>query len=76
VLLSQATMLGEADRLAREILTGERLRAVTDLIPDEWLNWRHTKETPAEIREVYFRFLLTRLHNSEQFLKSARDARG
>ena len=76
VLLSQATMLEEADRLAREILTEERLRAVTDLIPDEWLNWRHTEESPAEIREVYYRFLLTRLHNSEQFLKSARDARG
>ncbi len=76
VLLSQATMLEEADRLAHETLTEERLRAVTDLIPDEWLEWRHTEETPAEIREIYFRFLLTRLHNSEEFLKSARDARG
>ena len=42
VLLPQATLLDEADRLAREVLTEERLREIVNLIPDEWLEWRHT----------------------------------
>ena len=42
VLLPQAILLDEADRLAREVLTEERLREIVNLIPDEWLEWRHT----------------------------------
>jgi len=76
VLLSQASMLDEADRLAREVLTEERLREIVNLIPDEWLNWRHTNETPAEIRAVYLHFLQTRLLHSRIFIKHAGDARG
>lgn len=76
VLLPQATLLDEADRLAREVLTEERLREIVNLIPDEWLEWRHTEESPAEIRDVYFHFLQTRLLHSQLFLKHAGDARG
>ncbi|MBK5195224.1 MAG: hypothetical protein JJE08_04205 [Proteiniphilum sp.] len=42
----------------------------------EGLIWRHTKETPAEIREIYLHFLQTRLQHSPIFLKHACDARG
>lgn len=76
VLLPQATMLEEADRLAHEVLTEERLREIVELIPDEWLVWRHTDESPAEIRNIYFHFLQTRLLNSHIFIKHAGDARG
>lgn len=76
VLLPQASMLDEADRLGKELLTDECLRKITKLIPDDWLLWPHTTETPDEIRDVYFQFMKTRLQNSPLFLNSARNARG
>lgn len=76
VLLPQASMLEEADLLGKELLTDGLLQQISRLIPDDWLRWPHTKETPDAIREVYFRFMKTRLQNSHLFLNSARNARG
>lgn len=76
VLLPQATMLEKADRLGKELLTDELLQQISGLIPDDWLRWPHTKETPEAIRDIYFRFMKTRLQNSHLFLNSARDAKG
>ncbi len=76
ILLSQATMLDEADRFAHDILTDNLLEEIVNLIPNDWLNWSHTDETPNEIRRVYQNFLKVRLKNSYIFLKTAKDARG
>lgn len=75
VLLSQATQLEEADEFGKLVLNEEFFRSVVDEIPDDWLDWKDTDESPAEIREVYFQFLKTRLANSEIFLKEAQNAR-
>lgn len=76
ILLSQATMLDEADKFAHNILTDVLLSDIVNLIPDDWVNWDHASETPDEVREIYYSFLTGRLSNSAIFLNSAKDARG
>lgn len=76
VLLPQASMLDEADRFAHEVLTSDLLENIVALIPDEWLAWNHTQESPHQIRSIYIDFLKTRLLHSDNFLKNAKDARG
>ncbi len=75
VLLPQASNLTEVDKAFKEILTEEIIQKITALIPDEWLQWEETDETSDQIREVYTKFLLTRLANSENFIKEAQNAR-
>lgn len=75
VLLPQASNLTEVDKAFKEILTEETIKKITALLPEEWLQWEETEETPEEIREVYTKFLLTRLSNSEIFIKEAQNAR-
>lgn len=76
VLLSQAAKLDEADAWAKERLSDDFFDALTKSIPDEWLLWRHTEETPDEIRDVYSTFLKTRVLNSHHFVNEAKNARG
>jgi hypothetical protein len=75
VLLPQASLLDETNIKFKTRLSDQTLRGITDLIPDEWLQWRDTEETPVALREAYFQFLSTRLHHSEIFTKEAQDAR-
>lgn len=75
VLLPQASLLDEADAELNLILTDDVLQSITDLIPDTWLHWEETNETPEQLREVYLSFLKTRRDHSEIFLKQAKDAR-
>jgi hypothetical protein len=75
VLLSQATLLEETNNEFTKLLIEEKLRSIVALIPDEWLHWQGTKESPESIREVYLQFLLIRLKHSEIFTKEAQNAR-
>lgn len=75
VLLPQAGLLQETNNQFKNLLTEEKLRSVVDLIPEEWLLWEGAEETPAQLRDVYFRFLLNRLSYSDQFTKEAENAR-
>lgn len=76
VLLPRTTpqTLEEADRRAHSLLTEEKLRAIVNTLPDDWLHWEGNEQTPDEIRTVYTRFLCTRLNHSAIFLKEAQDA--
>ena len=76
VLLPRTTpeSLAEADAHMHALLTETILRNIVQAIPDDWLHWPDTEQTPHEIREVYTGFLLTRLQNSSIFLKEAQDA--
>lgn len=76
ILLSQASMLDEADEFAHIVLTDTLLREIVNLIPDDWVKWRHTNKCPDEVREIYYNFLTKRLSNSAIFLNSIKDARG
>lgn len=75
VLLPQATELKETDLAFRKLLTKEILQDIVDYIPEDWLHWEDTEQTPDEIREVYFQFLWTRLNHSEIFINEAQNAR-
>ena len=75
VLLPQASLIKEADALFKTILTPETIKNIVQLIPLDWLEWQDTDESPEAIREVYYRFLLTRLNHSEIFINEAQNAR-
>ena len=75
VLLPQATELAATDLAFKKLLTKEVLQDIVDYIPEDWLNWEDTEQTPDEIREVYFQFLWTRLNHSEIFINEAQNAR-
>lgn len=74
VLLSQATELEKVDVELKEILTPELVKAVLDIIPDEWLNEDIFKTSEAQ-REAYATFLNTRISNSNIFVNEAQHAR-
>lgn len=75
VLLPYALDLDEVDRVFRQILTSDKIREITDTIPDAWLNWGNEGETANDLRQVYYQFLTERLEHSELFVKQAQDAR-
>ncbi|WP_143307136.1 HipA family kinase [Chitinophaga vietnamensis] len=72
VLLPQASRLEEVDTTFRQLLTEEKIRAIVALAPDEWLT---AEDTPEATREVYIRFLMTRIANADIFVKEAQHAR-
>ena len=71
----QASELGTANAAALLILTEERIRAVANIIPDEWLLTDADGETSAARRQVYVDFLTSRIRHSEIFVKEAQHAR-
>jgi hypothetical protein len=75
VLLPQAAVLAETDTAFKQLLTPEVLEGIVNLIPEDWLQWEEVEDTPAELRNVYLQFLLTRLNHSEIFIKEAQNAR-
>ncbi len=75
VLLPKATLLNEVNTEFKKLLTEDKLRNIVALIPTDWLKWEGADETPEQIREVYFQFLLKRLNYADIFTKEAIDAR-
>lgn len=75
VLLPQASLLKETDVIFRKLLTQDILQDIVDYIPEDWLHWEDSEQTPDEIRAVYFQFLWTRLNHSEIFINEAQNAR-
>ena len=75
VLLPQATLLQEVDAHFKAILSVEVLQSIVNLIPQEWLQWEDSDESPQSLREVYLQFLTIRLNHSEIFVNEAQDAR-
>jgi len=75
VLLPVADQMAEADAFCRKALSEENLREIVSLIPEEWLHWEDTEQSPEEIREVYSKFLTIRLASSATFVKEAHDAK-
>jgi hypothetical protein len=75
VLLKQATALRQVDAECRKILSDTNLQSIVDLIPDDWLHWEESDETPAQIRNIYLQFLITRRDHSDIFIKEAENAR-
>lgn len=74
-LLHKATDIEAADKSLRQKITPRTLAKIVDLIPDEWLDWEGSEQTPDDIRRVYRLFLTERLKNSANFVKQIADAR-
>jgi hypothetical protein len=74
VLLPQASHLAEVDAEFRTVLTPERIRAIVDLVPEEWLATDLQEASAAERRQVYADFLITRIASSHIFVKEAQHA--
>jgi hypothetical protein len=75
VLLPQASLLEEVNTEYNALLNETIISAIVNLIPDEWLAWDDTEDTPDQLRSVYKQFLLTRLQHSTNFLNEAQHAR-
>ena len=75
VLLPQATELDVVNAEFRQRLTAERIEAIVSLVPNEWLPDDVSSGSASEQRQVYGRFLATRLESSEIFVNAATDAR-
>lgn len=78
LLLPYASSIGDAhDRLA-SIVTADRLREVVGLVPDAWLTPTGAAAAiggPAEQREAYVRYLLTRVAARDALVTSVEDVR-
>lgn len=75
VFLPQATQMEKVDAEMKALLPNEKLKAITDLIPTDWLNWEGSDQSPEEIRNVYYNFLVLRKENSINFIKEIENAR-
>lgn len=75
VLLPFATALKEVDAEFTSILTENRIKTIVNLIPEEWLSDPQNEITANEMREIYTRFLTTRIAASKVFVKEAQHAR-
>ncbi len=75
VLLPQASELDKVDKKFHKIITPELIKSIVALIPDNWLTDNSSDEYANEKRQVYIRFLETRLEASEIFVKEAKYAR-
>ncbi|WP_017733904.1 HipA family kinase [Nafulsella turpanensis] len=74
VLLPVASELEAVDEDFRAILKPEIISSIVSLIPEEWLTDR-AFETAEEQRQIYQRFLETRLAHTHIFINEAQDAR-
>lgn len=75
VLLPYASELESVDKEFKEILTDGKIKEITNLLPNDWLNWGGEEESPEDIKDVYYNFLTERIHHSDLFVKAAQDAR-
>ncbi|KVV15500.1 HipA family kinase [Flavobacterium sp. TAB 87] len=75
VLLPQASVLDEVDAEFKKLLSATILTDIVNTIPEEWLQWEDTDETPEMLRNVYLKFLTKRLNHSEIFVNEAKNAR-
>jgi len=75
VLLPVASELEKVDKELQQIITIQHVENILELIPCSWLELMSANGNPAQIREVYKRFLLYRLTNSGIFLNEALYAR-
>lgn len=71
IFLPQASRLAEADKLMRQAITPRTISKIVDLIPEEWLTEPDSDLSAQERREVYRRFLIERLKNSDVFVGEA-----
>jgi hypothetical protein len=74
VLLAHASELELVDKQLKALLSGERIKEIVSLIPDEWLE-DTVFQNAEEHRNAYISFLERRINKSEIFVNEALNAR-
>ncbi len=75
VLLPLAADLEAVDADYRQRLTPDRIATIVALLPDDWMTDESSDASPEARRQVYARFLTTRLAHTEIFVQAALAAR-
>jgi hypothetical protein len=75
VMLPIASQLEDADATFRNVLSAHMIREIVDKIPSDWLSKNSPFENDLDHRNAYMEFLLSRISQSELFVKEANDAR-
>lgn len=75
VLLKQASELATINQEFQKAITPEVLKDIVQRIPDDWLHWSDTDETPDALRKIYLDFLTNRINHSDIFTNEAIHAR-
>lgn len=75
VLLPLASVLEDADKKMRQLITPEVIRFVVSLVPEAWLMNGDSDDSAETKREVYTHFLINRINHSAIFINEARHAR-
>lgn len=71
VLLPQATLLADADKTCKTLLSENTISHILSTLPDEWLETYDETMSANDVRNVYLQFLLYRMNNSSIFLNEA-----
>lgn len=74
VLLPQATNIEEADEGLKKVLVPDLIQGIVSILPDAWLKDEEGQRSSAEIRNVYYQFLTTRIVHSSNFVNEAINA--
>ena len=75
VLLSKATQLQEAAEQIKALVDEAKVEEIVSIIPDEWLLDEAISFSPDEMKAIYKKFLLDKLHHIDSLVKEAEDAR-
>ncbi|MEL6652967.1 MAG: HipA family kinase [Bacteroidota bacterium] len=75
VMLGRASQLEAAAESIKESLNEQVLRGIISVVPDDFLTEERGGPGPAERRDVYLQFLMTRLSRLDLLTKEAQDAR-
>lgn len=74
VLLPAASQLEAVNEQLTKIITREKIAAIVQLIPDDFLQWEDGL-TPLDLRKGYIDFISTRLENAGDVINEANNAR-
>ena len=75
VLLDRADDLVEAAMEIKKLLDKDKITAIVNLIPIDWLQEESNVLSPTEIRDTYIEFLMSKIDKIELLAKEAEDAK-
>lgn len=75
ILLRFAAALDVADKKLSAHLSADKLRAIVESIPDEWLMDESNFESVQAVRDAYSEYLINRLKSPRAFVEEAMNAR-
>jgi hypothetical protein len=75
ILLPFANNIEAADQAMTAVITGDLIKSIVDLVPDEWMNDNSPFNTTAEAKQAYVDYLTRRLEEPRNFVQEAIRAR-